>query len=57
MNGESQVQNVVLSALYQPHPTSQNEYVSVLQRVIGGKDFATTKSQSRTKAIQMTLPF
>ena len=46
-----------ISALCQPHPTSQNEYISVLQRVIGSKDFTTTKRRSRTKVIQMTLPF
>ena len=29
----------------------------MLQRVIGSKDFTTTKSQSRTKVIEMTVPF
>ena len=46
-----------ISAPCQPHPTHQNEYISVLQRVIGSKDFTTTKSRSRTKVIKMTLPF
>ena len=32
-------------------------YIYNLQRVIGSKDFATTKSRSRTKVIEMTQPF
>ena len=57
MNGKFQVQNVVYKCTVSAHPTSQHEYISVLQRVIGSKDFRTTKSRSRTKVIEMTLHF
>ena len=49
--------SVFLLTTCQPHPTSQSEYISVLQRVIGSKDFTVTKSQSKAKVIEMTLPF
>ena len=58
MNGKCQVQNVVYKCnVCQPHPASQNEYILVLQKMIGSKEFTATKSESRTKVIEMTLPF
>ena len=57
MDGKCQGQNVVYKCTVSEHPTSQDEHISVLQRVVGSKDFTTTKIWLRTKVIEMTLPF
>ena len=58
MNGKCLVQNLVHKCIVSATPNfPKNEYISVLQRVIESKDFTTTKSRSRTKVIEMTLPF